>query len=352
MRVDNRPRLAIIVAVVVNALHIIMDLLYIIIFKMGIAGSALAFVTGSIAGLVVIIHYLTSKHTTLHFISLNKFSWSSIRDIFSSGLSSASGSFFYLIKLNFINLLIYLTIGTPGLAVFTVCTQSGKIVSMCISGIAQSMAPLVSIFHDEKDYSAVKFIIRRALQIMIILSTAFVILFELFPVTVLNIFGLNDPAYLAIGITAVRIFSLSLIGNGITYLMLIYTRTIQQKRLSFSIGLAQNLLFMIPSAYFLSNIWGINGIWISFSVAEAGTILMIYLLTKYISKKSKDEYSGFLLLGTDKNTPVFDVTIHCTVDEVVGSREKLINFLEENNIQKDIALSIGYPRDGSKYHKT
>jgi len=51
------------------------------------------------------------------------------------------------------------------------------------------------------------------------------------------------------------------------------------------IALTQNLLFMIPSVYFLSNIWGVNGIWISFLVAEAGTILMIYLATKYIYQK-------------------------------------------------------------------
>lgn len=341
MRVDNRPRLAIIVVVVLNIVNIIMDLVYIVIFKMGIAGSALAFVTGTIAGLIVIIYYLTSKDTTLHFISLNKCKWSSIRDILSSGLSSAAGSFFYLIKLNLVNLFLYWITGSYGLAVFAVCTQCAHIVSIFTSGISQSMAPIVSIFYGEKDYSAVKFTIRRSLQIMIIASTGFVIIFELFPVTILNIFGIHDPAYLAVGINAVRIFSLSLIGNGVTYLMLLYTRAIQQKGLSFMIALTQNLLFMIPSLYFLSNMWGVNGIWISFLVAEAGTILMIYLATKYLSKNLKDGYSGFFLLGRNRNTPVFEVAIHSTLDEVVGLSDKLTNFLRENNVQKDTALSIG-----------
>ncbi len=35
------------------------------------------------------------------------------------------------------------------------------------------------------------------------------------------------------------------------------------------------------------------------------------------------------------------MAIHSTLDEVVGLSKKLMNFLRENNAQKDMALSIG-----------
>jgi putative MATE family efflux protein len=341
MRVDDKPKLASTLIIVVNAVNIIMDLVYIVIFKMGIGGAALAFVTGCAVGSVILIKYFLSDDRTMRFVSLNKCKISSVIDIVSNGLSSASGQFFMFLKLTLINIIVYSVVGPAGLAAFAVCYQCLSLVFIAISGISQSMSPIVSIFYGEKDYAGVKFTIKRSLKIMITACIGFVILFEAFPVYILNIFGVVNPAFVSVGIDAIRIYSISLIGTGVTFLLLFYTQAIQRKSLSFAISITQGLLILIPSAYFLSNIFGANGIWISFSIAEIGTIIMIYFATKYIAKRSEGNVSGFFLTGNYKDANVLDVTINCSIDDAVGLSEKLINFAKENNVDDRIGLHIG-----------
>ncbi len=341
MRVDDKPKLASTVVIVVNIVNIIMDLVFIVIFGMGIAGAALGFVAGALVGLIFIFKYLLSPERTMHFISLSKCKLSSVYGIISSGLSAASGQFFMFLKLTLINIIVYSVIGAPGLAAFAVCYQLLSIVFIAISGISQSMSPIVSIFYGEKDYSGVKFTIRRSLKIMIAACIGFVIIFEAFPVFILSLFGITSPEYVAVGINAIRIYSLSLIGTGVTFLMLYYTQSIQRKTLSLTISITQGLLILIPSAYILSRVIGADGIWISFSLAEIGTILMIILATRVISKRSAGKFSGVFLLEKYDNASVLDVTIHSSVEDAVGLSEELINFAKHNNLDEKTAVFIG-----------
>ncbi|MGB9977986.1 MATE family efflux transporter [Methanobacterium sp.] len=341
MRVDDKPKLASTVVIVVNIVNIIMDLVFIVIFGMGIAGAALGFVAGALVGLIFIFKYLMSSERTMHFISLSKCKLSSIYDITSSGLSSASGQFFMFLKLTLINIIVYSVLGAPGLAAFAVCYQLLSIVFIAISGISQSMSPIVSIFYGETDYSGVKFTIKRSLKIMVAACIGFVIIFEAFPVLILSLFGITSPEYVAVGINAIRIYSLSLIGTGISFLMLYYTQAIQQKTLSLAISVTQGLLILIPSAYLLPGIMGADGIWISFLLAEIGTMIMIFIATRIISKRSSEKYSGIFLLEKYDNASVLDVTIHSSVEDAVGLSEELINFAKESNVDNKTAVLIG-----------
>ena len=341
MRVDDKPKLASTVVIVVNIVNIIMDLVFIVIFGMGIAGAALGFVAGALVGLIFIFKYIMSPERTMYFISLSKCKLSSIYDITSSGLSSASGQFFMFLKLTLINIIVYSVLGSPGLAAFAVCYQLLSIVFIAISGISQSMSPIVSIFYGETDYSGVKFTIKRSLKIMIAACISFVIIFEAFPVLILSLFGITSPEYVAVGINAIRIYSLSLIGTGVTFLMLYYTQAIQRKTLSLAISVTQGLLILIPSAYILPGIIGADGIWISFLLAEIGTILMIFFATGIISKRSNGKYSGIFLLEKYDNVSVLDVTIQSSVEDAVGLSEELINFAKESNVNDKTAVLIG-----------
>lgn len=341
MRIDDMPKLASTVVIVVNVVNIVMDLVFIVVFGMGIAGAALGFVVGTLVGLIFVLKYLISQDRTMHFLSPTKWKLSSVLDIVSSGLSSASGQFFMFLKLTLINAIVYSVIGAPGLAAFAVCYQLLSMLFIAISGISQSMSPIVSIFYGEKDYSGVKFTIERSLKIMIIACIVFVAIFEAFPGVILSLFGVTTPEYVAVGINAIRIYSLSLLGTGITFLMLFYTQAIQRKTLSFAISITQGLLILIPSAYILSSIIGADGIWISFLLAEIGTILMIFFVTRIISKRSSGKFTGIFLLEKYDDGSVLDVTIPGSVENVVKLSEEVINFVKYANVDTKTATLIG-----------
>jgi len=341
IRADGKPRLSFYALLISNVVNLILDLVFILGLGMDIGGAALATISGYAVGTVFIMQYFFAKDRTMHFISLAKCKLSLVYDIVTSGFPSASGQLFLTIKLFLINTFIALIAGKQGLTAFSVYYNSMFMVYIFLIGTAQSMSPIASIYYQEKDYSGVKFTIERSLKIVLASGTAFTILFLAFPSLLLNLFGVSDPADMAVGINALRILSFSIIGTGITFLMMFYTQAIQRKKLSFAISITEGLLIPVVCAYVLSGIMGVDGIWISLVIAEIGTILMIYFATKITSERSEGKFSGFFLLGNYKDTPVLDVTIHSSVEDVVGLSDKLIDFTKEHGVDEKVALRIG-----------
>ena len=341
IRADGKPRLSFYALLISNAVNLVLDLVFILGLGMDIQGAALATISGYAVGTIFIMQYFFAKDRTMRFISLAKCKLSLVYDIITSGFPSASGQLFLTIKLFLINTFIALVAGKQGLTAFSVYYNSMFMVYIFLIGTAQSMSPIASIYYQEKDYSGVKFTIERSLKIVLASGTVFTVLFLAFPSLLLNLFGVNDPADMAVGINALRILSFSIIGTGITFLMMFYTQAIQRKKLSFAISITEGLLIPVVCAYALSGIMGVDGIWISLVLAEIGTILMIYFATRIISERSKGKFSGFFLLGNYRDTPVLDVTIHSSVEDVVGLSEKLIDFTKDNGVDERTALRIG-----------
>ena len=339
--VDGKPKLSFYALLIANIVNLVMDLFFILVLGMDIEGAALATITGYAVGIIFMMKYFMAKDRTMKLLSLTKIKLSSIYDIITSGFTTASGQLFLAIKLFFINTLIVLILGKSGLTAFGVCYNYLFIISILIVGTAQSMSPIVSVYNQEKDYAGVKYTINKSMKMVIVSGIIFTLIFLILPNLLLSIFGVRDPVDLAVGINAVRIFSLSIIGTGITFIMMLYTQAIQQNKLSFIISITEGLLIPLPVALLLSRVIGADGIWISFLIAELGTIILIYLSTKIISKRSNGKISGFYLLGNHENIPVLDVTIRSTVEDVVGLSEKLIGFAIENNIDNKIAMIIG-----------
>ena len=339
--VDGKPKLSFYALLIANIVNLVMDLFFILVLGMDIEGAALATITGYAVGIIFMMKYFMAKDRTMKLLSLTKIKLSSIYDIITSGFTTASGQLFLAIKLFFINTLIVLILGKSGLTAFGVCYNYLFIISILIVGTAQSMSPIVSVYNQEKDYAGVKYTINKSMKMVIVSGIIFTLIFLIFPNLLLSIFGVRDPVDVAVGINAIRIFSLSIIGTGITFIMMLYTQAIQQNKLSFIISITEGLLIPLPVALLLSRVIGADGIWISFLIAELGTIILIYLSTKIISKRSNGKISGFYLLGNHENIPVLDVTIRSTVEDVVGLSEKLIGFAKENNVDNKIAMIIG-----------
>lgn len=343
VRADGKPRLSFYSLLIANVVNLVMDIFYIMVLGMDIQGAALATITGYTIGTIFIIQYFFAKDRTMRFVSLAKIKLYSIYDIITSGFPPASGQLFLTIKLFLMNTLIAIVIGKAGLTAFSVCYNSLFIIYIFLIGTAQSMSPIVSIYFQEKDYSGVKFTINRSLKIVLLSGTAFTILLLVFPTALLSLFNVTDPVDVAVGINALRLFALSIIGTGITFLMMFYTQAIQRKKLSFAISITEGLLIPVPAAYLLSGIIGADGIWLSFAIAEIGTIILIYITTNIITKRSEGKVSGIFLLGNydHEDIAVLDVTIQSSIEDVCGLSEKLINFAKEYKVDNKTAMLIG-----------
>ena len=85
---------------------------------------------------------------------------------------------------------------------------------------------------------------------------------------------------------------------------------------------------------------GGNGIWISFAIAEAVTILFIFAYSRYFNRKTDGEYSGFFINRHNDEEKVFEHTINGDIKQAVELSGDVQNYLSGNKSATLVSLAI------------
>jgi anti-sigma regulatory factor (Ser/Thr protein kinase) len=93
----------------------------------------------------------------------------------------------------------------------------------------------------------------------------------------------------------------------------------------------------------LSRLMCVTGVWISFVLAEAVTIMMIVVYYLYMKKKSAGRYKDILLLDNERvcDFKMLDLTIMSSIEHAVGVSEKTIEFLDKGGIEIRLCNKVG-----------
>jgi len=326
---------------VANIANIIFDIVFIGVFGWGLSGAAAATIAGYILGCIYMSTYFFNPKRTLKFVftKLSTFISTTV-DICKSGFSGASTQLYFTIKIFIINTLITLYIGQYGLVAFNICCNSLFILYMFLIGTAQTMSPIVSVYYQEEDYKSVNYITNKSLKIVLASSLILSVLFIVCPQLLLMLYQVNNPSDIPIVLNAIRIFSLSYVGIAITFLYTFYTQAIQEDKLSNMISVLEGCVFPVVFAFLLLFLMGANGIWISFTIAEVLTIVYIFIYSRYLSKKTNGEYSGFFINKHNDDENIFEYSIKGDVNQAVELSRQVQDYLAGNKSALLVCLAI------------
>ena len=340
IRADGIPTLPFRAILLANIINILFDFIYIKFFNLGIGGAALATTTGYFMGSVFISYYFFKPERTLQFMKLKagKF-FGFLKMIVASGFSSSSTQLYLTLKLFIINILLGVYLGQAGLVAFSICYNSLFILYIFLIGTAQTMSPIVSVYFKEEDFSGVDYIIKKSLKIVLASSLALSVLFIVYPQSLLMLYSVKNPEHVPVVLNALRIFAISYAGTAITFLYTFYSQAIQKNKLSTLISLLEGFVLPIGLAFILSFAIGGNGIWISFALAELGTILFIYAYSRYINKKTDGEYTGFFINKHNDDT-VFEYTINSSIEEAVKLSSQVQDYIKDTKTGTVVSLAI------------
>ena len=343
MRVDGMPKFSSAVLIVSNAVNLIMDIVYIKVFDMGIKGAALATVTGYAVGALMVLYYLCiCKKRTLRFVKPGAAELKNIAELCTSGISSVLNTLLLFIKAILLNRIVINAGGADAISAFSVCNFLLTFISMFVSGGADTMTPIVSMLSGEKDHKGISIILRKTFVFVLCCCAAVIVIICLFPETVLALFSVKSESKLAMGVPAVRIFSLSLIGMGISYIMMNYFQSVKHKPLSIMITLLRGIVMTVPLAYAMSKLFGVKGIWWSLFISEMLTAAAAFAVSFIIYRTKKDKYcSVFLFEKAADNGAVYDVSLDAQKRGAVKVSEDISTFCLENSVSEQKAKYAG-----------
>ena len=340
IRADGIPTLPFRAILIANIVNICCDIIYIKFVGMGLSGAALATSTGYAVGSIIISYYFFKSERTLRFIKMKLNAlFDYLKQIVKSGFSSSSTQLYLTLKLFIINSLLGRYIGKSGIVAFGICYNSLFILYIFLIGTAQTMSPIVSVYFKEEDFSGVNYIINRSLKIVVVASLALSVLFIVCPQSLLLLYNVKNPSDIPVVLNAIRIFAVSYVGTAITFLYTFYAQAIQKNQLSTIISLLEGFVLPIGLAFVLSFAIGGNGIWISFAIAEAITILFIFAYSRYFNKKTDGEYAGFFI-NKHGDDNVFEHTINGDIKEAVNLSREVQDYLSGNKSATLVSLAI------------
>lgn len=310
IRADGKPKLSSNVLIIANAVNLCLDIVYMKLMNMGLAGAALATITGYAVGALLYIIYIKSKSRTVRLTKIKKADFRLYADMFKMSVSSIFGQGLMFAKMWIFNMIVSREAGQAGLAAFSVCTSCLSFVSMFIAGAAQTMMPMVGAFSGADDNTAIGFTVKRALKIIIGCCLAITVLFEIFPGSILRFYGIADAGIMQTGITAVRLFSIALTGIGFSFLFMYYVQARKMPSFSMQICALEGFVIIVPVCLVLSHIFGENGIWISYTVNEILVALFIFIKAHKVVKKSGGGlYTLFMLKRNNGEIREFSVDV-------------------------------------------
>ena len=252
--------------------------------KMGVAGAAAATVFGQILAAVLGIFLNKTRNQEIH-VSFRGFRPNSeiIRHIYSVGIPSIiMSSIGSVMTFGMNKILIGFT--STATAVFGVYFKLQSFVFMPVFGLNNGTVPIIAYNYGaakpDRILKTLKLAICYAVGIMLI---GFAV-FQLLPDKLLLIFEASENM-LSIGVPALRTISVSFLFAGYCIVCSSMFQALGHGLLSLLVSVFRQLLVLLPSAFLLSKIGGLDLVWYSFPIAEICSIFFSTYFLRHVYKK-------------------------------------------------------------------
>ena len=255
--------------------------------KLGIAGAAIATVTGQIIAMILsfIFNMKYNEDVDIRFgTHIFKPDFDIIKEIYRVGIPSiAMQSMSTLMMLGLNKILVrYSDMAVNVLGIYY---KLQSFVFMPIFGLNNGMTPIVAFNYGAKNkdriIKALKYSFMTSIVIMVI-GTA---IFWIFPKELMMLFSPNEEM-MKLGIPALRICSLCFILAAFDVIAIATFQSLGNGMYALYASFLRQLVLILPFAYVLSKVFGLESVWYSIPLAELGCAFFdIYLMKKIYKQK-------------------------------------------------------------------
>ena len=247
--------------------------------KMGVAGAALATITGQIIACLLALFFNLKFNHDIHF-KFKRFRPNAhiVKQIYSVGIPSIIMQSIGSVMTFGMNTIL-ITFSTTATAVFGVYFKLQSFVFMPVFDLNNGMIPIIAYNLGAKQkkrmFDTIKLAMIYATGMMII----GVIFFETIPQTLLGFFNASE-AMIKIGTPALRIIAIHFIFAGFSIVCSATFQAVGKGTYSLLTSLIRQLLVLLPCAYVLSLTGNLDLIWLCFPIAEIFSAVTSFILMK------------------------------------------------------------------------
>ena len=286
----EKPRLGLIMTVAAGLTNMVLDALFIAVFKWGLVGAALASgLSQCIGGILPLIYFLSSKNdTALKFVK-TKLEGKVLLKACANGVSELMTTVSSSLVSMLYNFQLMRLAGQNGIAAYGAVMYVEFAFIAVFIGYSIGTAPIVSYHYGSENHNEVKNMLQKSFKIMSVLGITMMVLAQILASPLAKVFVGYDKQLFDMTVHGFRLFSFYFILAGIN----IYAS-------SFFTALNNGMISAITS---FSRTWGcetlaaitlpiflqLDGVWLAITVAEI--CAFVISISFLIAKKEKYHYA-------------------------------------------------------------
>lgn len=285
VRNDGSPQLSTIGMLTGSIFNIIFDYIFIYPCKMGILGAVLATGFSPVISLIVLSIHFIKKNNTFKLIK-TKLRFSQIIKIISIGFTSFVSELSSGIVIIIFNLIMLRLCGNIGVAAYGVVANISIVITALFTGIAQGSQPIISRNYGIGNTKNIADVLKYALSSVLIVSTVLYTLTFIFANDIASAFNQeNNPELLKIATNGIKLYFSAIVFAGINIVLSIYFSAIEYTKQANTVSILRGLVVIIPMAFILSSLFGVEGLWLSFTATEF--LVSVTAIVLFIIKTKK-----------------------------------------------------------------
>ena len=283
-----------IIVMVSSILNIILDALFIFVFKWGVKGAAIATVISQTMVTVFVLYFfIKAEDIPIKFRKKNaSFDLKAVWEIFQNGLPNFYMNLFGTIVSIILNRFIIDFGGDYHLASVTIISSVSLFITMIIYGISQGAQPLIGYNFGANKYHRIVETVKLTTGVIVAISSLFLIFIEFYPKLFVYPYT-SDTRLLDITGHNIRIYLLGITFVGIHSIATTYFQSIRRPKISSLLYILRYGGILIPFLYIVPKIMGINGVYLSNALSDtiSGVVALIFL---YIDIRRLSKRQGLL----------------------------------------------------------
>lgn len=286
----EKPRLGLIMTVIAGLTNMVLDALFIAVFKWGLVGAALA--TGlsqCIGGVLPLIYFMSPKNdTALKFVK-TKLEGTVLLKACANGVSELMTTVSSSLVSMLYNFQLMRLAGQNGIAAYGAVMYVEFAFVAVFIGYSIGTAPIVSYHYGAGNNDEVKNMLQKSFKIMSILGITMMVFAQMLASPLAKVFVGYDKELFDMTVHGFRLFSFYFILAGINIYSSSFFTALNNGIISAIISFSRTLGFETLSVIILPIFFKLDGVWMAITVAEicAFVISMSFL----ISKREKYNYA-------------------------------------------------------------
>ena len=278
----EKPKLGLAATVAAGVTNMVLDALFVAVFRWGIVGAAIATgISQCVGGLFPLIYFLRPNTSKLRLVR-TKLELRPLLNACGNGSSELMSNISSSVVSMIYNFQLLRYLGEDGISAYGVLMYVQFIFIAIYVGYSIGCAPIVGFHYGAQNHAELKNMLKMSTRLMCASGVVLTLLARVLAAPLAKIFVGYDEGLYTLTCHAFRLFSFAFLFAGFNIFASSFFTALNNGLISAAISFLRTLVFQTSSVLILPLLFGVDGIWYAITAAEifATTISVIFLFAK------------------------------------------------------------------------